>query len=117
MSKPSTSMVGAIKPQTYHKSKQMRMSMNLVSLSKGPQYKQDAHSGNKSVIGLRTSKQRPKLASIEDNSVRQSQRTNDFWNLSKDSVNQLDLKTRIYSQPDNEYQGKSGNNCFYLLML
>lgn len=104
MPKPSTSMAGDFKAHTqmYMKSKQMRMSVNLASMNKGPQFKGELKNQNKSVLGLRTSKQRGGLKPIEDTSVRQSQRTNDFWNLSKDSVNQLDLKTRIYSKPEQD---------------
>ena len=81
-----------------NKPKQMRLSMNLVSLKKERIFGNQNNNTNKSVMGLRTSKQNMHLPNIEETSVRQSQRTNDFWNLSKDSVNKLDLKTRIYSK-------------------
>jgi hypothetical protein len=87
--------------------KQMRLSVNLVSLNKGQYFGNQNNCTNKSVMGLRTSKQNMKLPNIEETSVRQSQRTNDFWNLSKDSVKKLDLKTRIYSKPN--IKKKKGN--------
>ena len=89
------------------KSKQMRLSVNLVSLNKGSFFNNENKSTNRSVLGLRTSKQNMRLPNIEEKSVRQSQRTNDFWNLSKDSVNQMDLKTRIYSK-QNELKKPKG---------
>lgn len=80
------------------KLKPMRHSVNLVSLNAGHFGSSQAECPNKSVLGFGAGKHQAHLTHIEEKSVRQSQQTNDFWNLSRDSVKQLDLRARIYSK-------------------
>lgn len=89
------------------KHKQMRLSVNLVSLNAGQFAANKPDCPNKSVLGFGARKHATRLTNIEEKSVRQSQQTNDFWNLSRDSVNQLDLRAKIYSK-QGERSGMAG---------
>ena len=82
----------------------LRHSVNLISMKQSPFFNNENRSPNRSVLNLRNSRPNIKKNGEEQFSNRQSQKTNDFWNLSKDSTPHLDLKKRIYNKKSQEFK-------------